>query len=288
MAAKTMMTRREGGCSLEQKETEMLGNGTQGDSGQIEALGGDAIDRLLDRIKGDGGNGAGDGNGGDEGGGGGSDPYDAPATIRMLLDTARQVATFVTTCAEMATERQAKFTVETIVKGRETGQDQMLEIARQLHDNAMRISDAVATRLETIEERLLAIEKHLGGKPVPRASGGRGRRPVNDEPRRVIVGSFSGGLSHVTLSREILEAAEAKLTEAAAERAERERAERATIRVDKAWLLGVLRDLIARIEHDHTLAVRVGDYGARCNAARKVNRLREDAAAVMQHREPPP
>lgn len=50
----------------------MLGNGTQGDSGQIEALGGDAIDKLLGRIKGDadGSNGAGN-NGGDGGGGGG-------------------------------------------------------------------------------------------------------------------------------------------------------------------------------------------------------------------------
>lgn len=110
---------------------------------------------------------------------------------------------------------------------------------------------------------------------------------MNDEPRRVIVGSFSGGLSHVTLSREILEAAEAKLAEAAAARAERERAERATIHVDKAWLLGVLRDLISRIERDHTLAVRRGDYARRCAAARKVNRLREDAAAIVEHREPP-
>jgi hypothetical protein len=67
-------------------------------------------------------------------------------------------------------EQQAKFTVETILKGRETGQEQMLEIGRQLHDNAMRISDAVATRLEAIEERLLAIEAHLGGRPAPRAS----------------------------------------------------------------------------------------------------------------------
>lgn len=60
----------------------------------------------------------------------------------------------------MATEQQAKFTLETIVKGRETGQEQMLEIARQLHANAARITEAVATRLEAIEERLLAIEAH--------------------------------------------------------------------------------------------------------------------------------
>lgn len=56
---------------------------------------------------------------------------------------------------------------------------------------------------------------------------------MNDSPRRVIVGTFSGGLSHVTLSPEILAAAEAKLTEAAAERAEREQRARQTIRVDK-------------------------------------------------------
>ena len=110
---------------------------------------------------------------------------------------------------------------------------------------------------------------------------------MNDEPRRVIVGTFSDGLSHVTLSPEILAAAEAKLAEAAAERAERERAERATIRVDREWLLRTMRTLIGYLERDHTLAVRRGDYGARCNAARKVNRLREDAAAIVGHREPP-
>ena len=62
----------------------MLGE-TNGGSGQIEALGGDAINKLLDRIKGDadGGNGAGNNGGDGEGGGGGKDPYDAPATIKM-------------------------------------------------------------------------------------------------------------------------------------------------------------------------------------------------------------
>jgi hypothetical protein len=45
------------------EEAEMLGE-THGNGGQIEALGGDAIDELLGRIKGDGGNGAGN-NGGD-------------------------------------------------------------------------------------------------------------------------------------------------------------------------------------------------------------------------------
>jgi hypothetical protein len=61
----------------------MLGNGTQGDSRQIEALGGDAIDELLGRIGarvdvdgGSGNGGGGNGNGGDgdgngSGGGGG-------------------------------------------------------------------------------------------------------------------------------------------------------------------------------------------------------------------------
>lgn len=148
----------------------MLGNGTQGDSGQIEALGGDAIDQLLGRIRGDtdagGGDGAGN-NGGDEGGGGGSDPYDAPATIKMLLDAARQMANFQSDL----TMRTAETLTEAIVKGRATGQEQMLEMARQLHDNAMRMSNVVATRLEAVEERLLAIEAYLGGKPAPRASG---------------------------------------------------------------------------------------------------------------------
>jgi hypothetical protein len=78
----------------------MLGE-TNGGSGQIEALSGDAIDELLDRIKG-GAGGNGGGNDGGDGGGGGEDPYNAAVNVRMLLDTARQVATFVTTCAEMA------------------------------------------------------------------------------------------------------------------------------------------------------------------------------------------
>jgi flagellar biosynthesis/type III secretory pathway protein FliH len=96
----------------------------------------------------------------------------------MLLDAARQVATFVNTCTTTVMEQQTKFTTEAatflteaIVKGRENGQEQMLEIARQLHDNATRTMEAVATRLEAVEERLLAIEKHLGGKPAPRTSG---------------------------------------------------------------------------------------------------------------------
>ena len=110
---------------------------------------------------------------------------------------------------------------------------------------------------------------------------------MNDSPRRVIVGTFSGGVSHLTLSPEILAAAEAKLAEAAAERAERERAARATIRVGREWLLSVLRDLIAATERDLTLAIELGDYGARLMAARRVNRLRQAAAAVMQHRKPP-
>jgi hypothetical protein len=158
----------------------MLGE-TNGGSGQIEALGGDAIDQLLGRIKGNGngaGNNGGDNDGGGGGGGGDNDPYDAPATIKMLLDAARQVATFVNTCTTTVMEQQTKFTTQTatflteaIVKGRENGQEQMLEIARQLHENATRMTGAVATRLEAIEERLLAIEAHLGGKPAPRPNG---------------------------------------------------------------------------------------------------------------------
>ena len=54
---------------------------------------------------------------------------------------------------------------------------------------------------------------------------------MNDLPRRVIVGTFSGGLSHLTLSPEVLATAEAELAKAAAERAEREQRARQTIRV---------------------------------------------------------
>ena len=64
----------------------MLGE-TNGGSGQIEALGGDAIDELLGRIKrdADGGNGAGNDNGGGNGDGDGGDPMGRPIDGKILL-----------------------------------------------------------------------------------------------------------------------------------------------------------------------------------------------------------
>jgi len=134
---------------------------------------GDAIDELLGRIKERAGGGKGAGNNGgsgdDNGGGhhggggdGGEDPYSAPATVRMLLDVAKQMANFQSDF----TMRTAEKLTEAIVKGREAGQEQLVEVARQLHESNMRTIDAsarlaegAATRLERIEQRLAAIER---------------------------------------------------------------------------------------------------------------------------------
>lgn len=164
----------------------MLGNGTQGGSGQIEALGGDAIDQLLGRIKAaaDGGNGAGN-NGGDGGGGGGAggkDPYDAPATIKMLLDAARQMANFMGQVGRMTAEQQSDFTTKAVglaaeaIKGE---RDAMEATARQLHENAMqaaaagtRLAEAAANRFEALEARIGTLERALGRSKLPENGAG--------------------------------------------------------------------------------------------------------------------
>jgi hypothetical protein len=139
----------------------MLGE-TNGGSGQIEA---DAIDQLLDRIK---GNGGGSDGGGD--GDGGEDPYDAPVSIKMLLEAVKQIAEYTAQIGRMSlktTEALSDATIGAI----HDQHDAMEAIAKQLHSNAMSISNAIATRFEAIEERLLGIETHLGGKSAPRANG---------------------------------------------------------------------------------------------------------------------
>lgn len=119
--------------------------------------------------KGIGGGGGGNGNGGG-GGGGDGDPYNAPVTVRMLLDAAKQIAEHVAQIGGMNLKASEALSDATI--GAIRNQNEAMEaITKQLHANAMSISDAIATRLEAVEERVLAIEKHLGGKPAPRASG---------------------------------------------------------------------------------------------------------------------
>jgi hypothetical protein len=113
---------------FELEERVMLGNGTQGDSGQIGAHG-DVVAELLDRIVegarvddtdgGNGGNGAGNngGDGGGKGGGDGGDPYDAPVSIKMLLATAKQIAEFVTLMSNAnlnATEKATDMAIDAI------------------------------------------------------------------------------------------------------------------------------------------------------------------------------
>jgi len=152
----------------------------------IEAHG-DAIGELLDRIKesarlddgddgGGGGNGSGNnGGGGGRGDGGGEDPYSAPATIRMLLDAAKQMAEAMRTIALSVTEQQAKFTSETtdfltdaIIKGREADQERTLELAKQLHGTSLeamqattRLAQGIANRFEAAEKRIGALEREL-------------------------------------------------------------------------------------------------------------------------------
>jgi hypothetical protein len=120
---------------------------------------------------------------------------------------------------------------------------------------------------------------------------------MSDEPKRVLIGVFPAGVGSVhsfgeDVGGRLLAEAAAKLTAERdareTEKAEAETRAKAFIRVDKAWLLSVLRDLIARIERDETVAGRRGDDNRRRMAARKAIELREDFDAVFEHREPPP
>ena len=115
----------------------MLGE-TNGGSGQIEALGGDAIDQLLSRIKGDadGGNGAGNGNGGGNGDGGGGDPMRQPIDGKILLSALKQMADFTSQVVLSSMDKQTDFSMKTaerlngeIAEARTDG----LELNQQLH-----------------------------------------------------------------------------------------------------------------------------------------------------------
>jgi hypothetical protein len=137
--------------------------GTHGDDVLIEA--GDVIVDLLDRIKeraraGDTGGGNGGGNNGSGGGGDGEDPMKGqPIDARILLDALKQMARFTQTTVLSATERSTDFLTDAVVKGREADQERTLALAKQLNENAMRLSDAVADRFEALERRVAAIGK---------------------------------------------------------------------------------------------------------------------------------
>ena len=112
---------------------------------------------------------------------------------------------------------------------------------------------------------------------------------MNDEPRKVIIGMFPAGseiVAFTDVEGELVREAARKLDAERLLDEERARQARERVTVDRAWLLSVLRDLIARIEHDHALAVRAGDYDRRCNAARKARRLRQDFAFCNAKKEP--
>lgn len=106
---------------------------------------------------------------------------------------------------------------------------------------------------------------------------------MNDEPRKVLIGTFPSGLGAVAsfsdIGQRLVAEAEAKLDAERAEREERERVARRTVRVDRAWLLSILREMIARVEQDRAEAGWWGDTDRRRIAARRARRLREDLAA---------
>ena len=156
----------------------MLGNES---SGGIEGHG-DAIGALLDQIKerarlsdgGGNGNGAGNGNGGHSGGGSGDDPFDAPVSVRMLLDAARVIAEAMVKVGGMnleATKLLSDKTIEVVRLTRDAGQENLIDLGRQLHANSMSLAEATRARIERVEDRVLAIEAHLGGRPARSATG---------------------------------------------------------------------------------------------------------------------
>ena len=113
---------------------------------------------------------------------------------------------------------------------------------------------------------------------------------MNDTPHRVIIGALppaGGDVVFVGEEDPVRRAMRQAGAELDRQRAEEERAARAVIRVDKQWLLSVMRDLISRIERDHALAIDAGDYDARISAARTLNRLRADFT-FCNAKEPPP
>jgi hypothetical protein len=79
---------------------------------------------------------------------------------------------------------------------------------------------------------------------------------VNDTPRRVVIGQLppaGGDVVYVGEEDPIAAAVRQASDELDRRREEAKRIARATIRVDRAWLLSVLRDLISRVEADEKL-----------------------------------
>jgi hypothetical protein len=154
----------------------MLGNG-DGNGGQIEALGGDAIDELLGRIaegaRGvddtDGGNGSGDGSGkggNGSGDGGGDDPLKGvPVDARMLIDSIKQVCDFCAKLVDMTTDRETAL-IERLMALVERSEartlQQALELLKAEVDARHSLTPILVRRFEAIEHNLTMIGKHLG------------------------------------------------------------------------------------------------------------------------------
>ena len=82
----------------------------------------------------------------------------------------------------------------------------------------------------------------------------------DDSTRRTIIGMFPAGAEIVAfqpVEAALIADAERRLD---AERAQAEAQARATVRVARAWLLDVLRDLILSVESHRKVAERRGDH----------------------------
>jgi hypothetical protein len=118
---------------------------------------------------------------------------------------------------------------------------------------------------------------------------------MSDEPRGVLIGTFPSGLGAVAsfgedVGGKLAAEAAAKLDAARdareAEKAEADARARATVTVDRQWLLDVLRDLIFSMESHRKLADRRGDYARGRELLRKGWERRESYDSIAK--EPPP
>jgi hypothetical protein len=110
---------------------------------------------------------------------------------------------------------------------------------------------------------------------------------MNDEPKRVLVGTFPSGLGAVAsfsdMGPRLISEAQRELDAAKAEREERERIERETIRVSRQWFLQTMRVLVAYVERDEEFAACRGNFRRSDTLARKARRLRGDIDATLAY-----
>jgi hypothetical protein len=94
---------------------------------------------------------------------------------------------------------------------------------------------------------------------------------------KVLVGTFAGSLSHVTLAPEVLKAAEAELAKAAAEKA----SIRPTVVVDAEFFHRVVHELDRALEVERRWYARRRDLDRRDGVAGKIRYLHEGYAATL-------